>query len=142
VSDRRPAALDRPRLALRVLLVAALAVPAAALLAGCAPLGLPEPPPAGDGGTPCTRANAIAADTVVLMARACNPWCIHVPTGTEVGFINQDAATYLMLSSGPPPFEIPLPPSSGGSTPKLLAPGTVVVTDAHWPAATVTIYVE
>jgi hypothetical protein len=136
VSDRRDHRDPAPRR------VTALAGPLLALLLACEPLALPEPPPAGDGGTPCTRATSISADTVVLVAGTCNPWCIHVPAGTAVGFVNQDRATYLMLSAGPPPFEIPLPISSAGSTPRLETPGTVVVTDAHWPAATVTIFVE
>jgi hypothetical protein len=136
VSDRRDRRDPVPPWA------AALGGSLLALLLACEPLSLPEPPPAGDGGTPCSRATSISADTVVLVARVCNPWCIHVPAGTAVAFVNQDPASYLMLSAGPPAFEIPLPASAAGSTPRLETPGTVVVTEAHWPAATVTIFVE
>ena len=115
---------------------------AAALCAACEVLGPAEPPPAGDGGTPCTRATAVAAATVVVVAGACNPWCIHVPAGASVEFLNQDRATYLFASEGPPAFEMLVPASSAASTPALASPGTVVVTAVHVPAATATIFVE
>jgi hypothetical protein len=115
---------------------------AAALCASCDEVGPAVPPPVGDGGTPCTRATAIASAMVVVVAGVCNPWCIHVPVGTRVEFLNQDPATYLLTSDGPPAFEMVLPPSSAASTPALAAPGTVVVTAAHVPAATATIFVE
>jgi hypothetical protein len=79
---------------------------------------------------------------VVLVAGACNPWCVHVPAGSRVEFLNQDPATYLLASDGPPAFELVIPAATAASTPPLAAPGTVVVTAIHVPAATATIFVE
>jgi hypothetical protein len=139
VSDRRDRHPARPGPRVTARRAALLA---AALCTSCETLGPAEPPPAGGGGTPCTRATAIAAAAVVVVAGSCNPWCIHVAAGARVEFLNQDPATYLFASEGPPPFEMLIPASSAASTPPLASPGTVVVTAVHAPAATATIFVE
>ncbi len=110
----------------------------AALLSGCAPI-VPEPPP--DPGTPCTRELAVASDTVVIAAGACNPWCVHVPAGTPVYFINNDPLLYLFAADPPLPYEIQVPQYAGTVTLPLAA-GTVTWTAVNQPAATVTIFVE
>jgi len=76
----------------------------AALLAGvaaCQPLDSAAPPPVTDGGTPCSPAVAVAAVDVVISAGACNPWCIHVPVGSRVFFINDDPVLYLFAADPP-----------------------------------------
>jgi len=129
VSDR----CDRPRLS--------PALGLAILACACAPLGSPEPPPVGDGGTPCSRASAVRASTVAVTAGICNPWCVVVGAGTRVNFLNQDPVTYLFEASGSATFELPLPPMAGGATPPLPV-GMVVVSAAHAPTTSVTVFVE
>jgi len=117
----------------------------AALLAGvaaCQPLDPVAPPPAPDGGTPCSRAVAVAASEVVVSAGACNPWCIHVPLGTSVFFLNGDPALYLFAADPPLPYDVQVPGFAGAVTLPLLTAGAVTWTAVHAPAATVTIYVE
>jgi hypothetical protein len=117
----------------------------AALLAGvaaCLPLDGASPPPVPDGGTPCSRAVAVAALDVVISAGACNPWCIHVPLGSRVYFFNNDPVTYLLAADPPLPYEVQVPGHTGAVTLPLEAVGAVTWTAVHSPAATVTIYVE
>jgi hypothetical protein len=133
VSDRADSRIARAARAL------ALATSLAAAGAGCSPHS-PEPPPP-DGGTPCTRAAAVAANEVVIVAGACNPWCIHVPAGAQVWFYNQDPVLYLVDSDPPVVPEMQLPASGATSTPPLAA-GTVTFTAVQAPSATVTVFVE
>lgn len=91
--------------------------------------------------TPCTRDVAVASDTVVIAAGACNPWCIHVPDGTAVTFINNDPLLYLFAADPALPYEIQVPQYAGAVT-LPLEPGTVIWTAVHQPAATVTVFVE
>jgi hypothetical protein len=117
----------------------------AALLAGvaaCQPLNSAAPPPVPDSGTPCSRAVAMAASDVVISAGACNPWCIHVPKGSRVYFINNDPALYLFAADPPLPYEVQVPGYTGAVTLPLETAGTVTWTAVHAPAATVTIFVE
>ncbi len=109
------------------------------LLAACqAPL--PAAPPGGDA-TPCTRATAVAADTVVLVAGACNPWCVVTHVGSVVYFTNHDAVLHDMVADPALPYDLPVPP--GGTLATLpLAAGTVTWTSVHQPSATVTLFVE
>ena len=113
----------------------------AALLAGvaaCHPLAPSVP----DGGTPCSRAVAVAALDVVISAGACNPWCIHVPVGSRVYFVNNDPVTYLFAADPPLPYEVQVPGHANAVTLPLETVGTVTWTAVHSPAATVTIFVE
>ena len=117
----------------------------AALLAGvtaCQPLHSAAPPPDPDGGTPCSRAVAVAALDVVISAGACNPWCIHVPVGSRVFFINDDPVPYLFAADPPLSYEVQVPGHAGAVTLPLDTVGTVTWSAVHAPAATVTIYVE
>ena len=117
---------------------AAAAVTAVALVAACGPL----PPTAPPGPVvPCTREVAVASDTVVIAAGACNPWCIHVPAGTAVYFINNDPALYLFMADPALPYDVQVPGYAGAVT-LPLASGTVTWTAVHQPAATVTIFAE
>jgi len=130
VSDRLDGRFDFLRA------VALVAV--AALATTCGPV-LPEPPlgPV----TPCTRDAAVASDTVVIAAGVCNPWCIHVPAGTPVYFVNNDPLIYLFTADPALPYEIQVPQYAGTVTLPLAA-GTVTWTAVHQPAATVTVFVE
>ena len=110
-------------------------------VAACQPLNPAQLPPEGDGGTPCTLAAAVASDTVVIAAGACNPWCIHVPAGTAVYFINNDPALYLFMADPALPYDVQVPGYAGAVT-LPLASGTVTWTAVHQPAATVTIFAE
>ena len=114
---------------------------AAAALAACQPLGPAALPPAGDGGTPCTLASAVRAESVAVVAGICNPWCIRVGAGASVGFVNQDPVAYLLSAPGDSGFEIVLPAMGAASTPSL-ASGTVVVSEVHHPSLSVTVFVE
>jgi hypothetical protein len=113
----------------------------AALLAGVTACD-PATPPAPDGGTPCSRAVAVPFDEVAISAGACNPWCIHVPVGSRVYFINNDPVTYLFTADPPLWNELPVPGHAAAVTPPLETAGTVTWTAVHSPAATVTIFVE
>jgi hypothetical protein len=134
VSDR----LDGRFASLRATALAALLLGVAA----CQPLNPPVPPPESDGGTPCSRSVAVAASDVVISAGACNPWCIHVPVGTSVYFINNDPAPYLFAADPPLPYEVQVPGYAGSVTLPLQGVGAVTWTAVQSPAATVTIYVE
>lgn len=117
----------------------------AALLAGvaaCLPLDGAAPPPVPDGGTPCSRAVAVAFAEVVISAGACNPWCIHVPVGSRVYFINNDPALYLFAADPPLGYEVQVPGFSGAVTLPLETAGAVTWSAVHSPAATVTVFVE
>ncbi len=111
-----------------------------ALVAACQPLGPISPPP--DGGTPCSRAVAVAADTVVISAGACNPWCIHVAVGTPIYFLNQDPGLYYFVADPPLPYDVQVPGSAPAVTLPLSTAGTVTFTAVHAPSATVTVFVE
>jgi hypothetical protein len=113
----------------------------AALLAGVAACH-PATPPVPDAGTPCSRAVAVPFDEVVITAGVCNPWCIHVPVGSRVYFINNDRASYLFVADPPLPYEVQVPGNAGAVTLPLETAGTVTWTAVHAPAATVTIFVE
>jgi hypothetical protein len=130
VSDRLDGRFDFLRA------VALVAV--AALVAACGPV--PPEPPFGPG-TPCTRDAAVASDTVVIAAGVCNPWCIHVPAGTPVYFINNDPFLYLFAAEPALPYEVQVPQHAGAVTLPLAA-GTVTWTAVHQPAATVTVFAE
>jgi hypothetical protein len=117
---------------------AAAAVATVTLVAACGPL-LPTPPPGPV--VPCTREAAVASDTVVVAAGACNPWCIHVAAGTAVYFINNDPALYLFMADPALPYDVQVPGYAGAVT-LPLASGTVTWTAVHQPAATVTIFAE
>ena len=118
---------------------AAAAVTAVALVAACGP----QPPTAPPGPVvPCTREVAVASDTVVIAAGACNPWCIHVAAGTPVTFFNDDPALYFFLADPPLVYEDVQVPGYAGAVTLPLSPGTVTWTSAHQPAATVTVFVE
>ena len=113
----------------------------AALLAGaaaCQPLAPPVP----DGGTPCSRAVAVAFAEVLISAGACNPWCIHVPVGSRVYFINNDPVTYLFAADPPLSYEVQVPGHAGAVTLPLEPAGAVTWSAVHSPAATVTVFVE
>jgi hypothetical protein len=110
-----------------------------ALVTACQPLGTAFPP---DGGTPCTRAVAVAADTVVISAGACNPWCIHVPVGPPIYFFNGDRDSYYFVADPPLPYDVPVPASAPTVTLPLTTAGTVTFTAVHAPSATVTVFVE
>jgi hypothetical protein len=113
-----------------------------ACAAACQPPSSTSPPPIPDGGTPCSRAVAVAFSEVVISAGVCNPWCIHVPVGTPVTFLNNDPAIYLFAADPPLPYEIQVPGYAGAVTLPLDAVGTVTWTAVHAPAATVTVFVE
>jgi hypothetical protein len=131
VSDRLDRRFD-PR--------SAVALAAAALLGACqAHDPFPAQP---DGGTPCTRDVAVASDTVVVSAGACNPWCIHVPVGTPVYFVNQDPDLYLFTADPPLTYDLQVPGYAANVTAPLEPAGTVTWTAVQNPAATVTIFVE
>jgi len=136
VSDR----FDRPWVPWRPAALVALAAAAGLLvLTGCPthdPLVVPP-----DGGVPCTRAAAIASDTVVIAALVCNPSCIHVKAGTPVYFINHDPFTYYLVADPPLPYDLSVPPYAGTVTLPLAA-GTVTWTAPHQPSAAATIFVE
>ena len=120
----------------------AASITAAALVAACGTLNPLEAPPVPSGpGTPCTRAASVAADTVVISAGACNPWCIHLPAAKPVTFINHDPALYLFTADPVLPYDVQVPGHATTVTLPLAA-GTVTWTAAHQPAATVTIFVE
>jgi hypothetical protein len=130
VSDRLDGRFDFLR--------AAVALLAAAVVAACQPHDPAQPPP---GGTPCSRAVAVASDTVVIAAGVCNPWCIHVPAGTPVYFVNNDPALYLFMAEPALPYDVQVPAHAGNVTLPLAA-GTVTWTAVQQPAATATIFVE
>jgi hypothetical protein len=111
-----------------------------ALVAACQPLDPIPPPP--DGGTPCSRAVAVASDTVVISAGACNPWCIHVAAGTPIYFLNHDPDLYYFVADPPLPYDVPVPGSAPAVTLPLTTVGTLTFTAVHAPAATVTVFVE
>ena len=117
---------------------AAAAVTAVALVSACGP-SLPTAPPGPV--VPCTREVAVASDTVVIAAGACTPWCIHVPAGTAVYFINNDPALYLFMADPALPYDVQVPGYAGAVT-LPLASGTVTWTAVHQPAATTTVFVE
>ncbi len=127
----------------RFRLLRAVAILAAAMVAGCASHDptqlLPVPP---DPGTPCTRDTAVASDTVVVAAGACNPWCIHVPANTSVYFINADPNLYYFVADPPLSYDVQVPGYAGAVTLPLTVRGQVTWTEVHHPAATVTIFVE
>jgi hypothetical protein len=116
----------------------AATIAAAALVVACQPHDPARPPP---GGTPCSRAVAVASDTVVIAAGVCNPWCIHVPAGTPVYFVNDDPALYLFMAEPALPYDVQVPAYAANVTLPLAA-GTVTWTAAQQPAATVTMFVE
>jgi hypothetical protein len=130
--------LDRRIAPVRALALAAL-LPC---LVACQPLNPTSPPPVGDGGTPCSRSVAVDSDTVVIAAQVCDPWCIHVPTGTSVYFINNDTAMYLFVADPPLSYDVQVPGRSPAVTLPLDTPGTVSFTAVHAPTATVTVFVE
>jgi hypothetical protein len=130
VSDRLDGRFDFLR--------AAVALLAAAVVAACQPHDPAQPPP---DGTPCTRAVAVASDTVVIAAGVCNPWCIHVPAGTPVYFVNDDPALYLFMAQPALPYDVQVPAHAANVTLPLAA-GTVTWTAVQQPAATATIFVE
>jgi hypothetical protein len=84
---------------------------------------------------------AVASDTVVIAAGVCNPWCIHVPAGTPVYFVNNDPALYLFMAEPALPYDVQVPAHAGNVTLPLAA-GTVTWTAVQQPAATATIFVE
>jgi hypothetical protein len=110
-------------------------------VAACHPLNPAQLPPEGDGGTPCTLAEAVAFDTVVIAAGACNPWCIRVAAGSPIYFVNQDQAYYLFMADPPLPYDVQVPGRSPAVTLPLPA-GTWTFTAVQAPAATVTVFVE
>jgi hypothetical protein len=134
VSDR----LDW-RIAPRRALALAVLLPC---VAACQPLNPTSPPPVGDGGTPCTRASAVSSDTVVIAAQACDPWCIYLPAGSSLYFINNDTAMYLFVADPPLPYDVQVPGRSPAVTLPLDTRGTVTFTAVHAPTATVTVFVE
>jgi hypothetical protein len=113
-----------------------------ALVAACQPLNPAAPLPESDGGTPCSRALAVASDTVVIAAGACNPWCIHVPVGTTVNFVNNDPDLYFFVPDPPLTADVQVPGRAPGFTDPLATPGEVTFTAVHAPSATVTVFVE
>jgi hypothetical protein len=115
-------------------------VAVAALVAACGTMNAAEPPPVPAG--PCTRAVAVASDTVVISAGVCNPWCIHVAAPTPVYFINNDPTLYFFTADPALPYDVQVPGNAGAVTLPLTAVGPVTWTAAHQPAATVTIFVE
>ena len=120
----------------------AASIAAAALVAACGTLNPVDLPPVPSGpGTPCTRAVSVAADIVVISAGACNPWCIHLPAGKPVYFINNDPTLYLFAADPVLPYDVQVPGYAGTVTLPLAA-GTVTWTAVHQPAATVTVFVE
>jgi hypothetical protein len=134
VSDRLDGRFAPFRAIARVALLVAVAA--------CQPLNPTSPPPSSDGGTPCTRAVAVASDTVVIAAGACNPWCIHVPVGTPVYFVNYDTTTYLFVADPPLSYDVQVPGNAPAVTLPLSPAGAVTFTAVHAPTATVTVYVE
>jgi hypothetical protein len=117
----------------------AASVAAALVVAACGRLEPPVPPgPV----VPCTRAVAVASDTVVISAGVCNPWCIHVAARTPVYFINGDPTLYYFTAAPTLPYDIQVPGYAGAVTPPLTALGAVTWTAVQQPAATVTIFVE
>jgi hypothetical protein len=78
---------------------------------------------------------------VVVTRGICNPWCVEVPDGTPVAFLNQDPVEYEFAAPGTSGFEIVLAPYSAAETPPLPA-GTVDVSAVGQPSAAVTIIVE
>ncbi len=115
---------------------------AMALAAGCQPLDpaqpLPVPP---DGGTPCTRAVAVRADSVVIAAGTCIPWCLVVAAGTPVTFFNNDAALYYFVATPALPYDVQVPGYAGMMTLPLPV-GTWTWTALQSPATTATVFVE
>jgi hypothetical protein len=141
VSDR----LDGRFGLLRTAALLAAALAAGALAGGCEPRDTsfipPDPPPP----VPCTREVAVAADTVVIAAGACNPGCIHVPVGTTLYFLNGDPTLYVFASPPPPATArelVQVPGRAAMTTVPLDSPGTYVYEALQWPAATVTVFVE
>jgi hypothetical protein len=123
-------------------LAGAAVLAAAALSVACQTLEPASPPPVPpDGGTPCSRAVAVAADTVVIAAGACIPWCIAVPAGTEVTFQNNDPVLYYLVADPPLPYDVQVPAYAGMATLPLPV-GTYTWTAVQNPATTVTIFVE
>jgi hypothetical protein len=117
----------------------AASLAAALVVAACGRLEPPVPP----GPTvPCTRAVAIATDTVVISAGVCNPWCIHVAARTPVYFINGDPTLYYFTADPALTYEDVQVPGNAGTATLPLPAGTVIWTAAHQPAATVTVFVE
>jgi len=131
VSDR----LDGPFLLFR-----AVALLAAAAALACQPaVPPPEPPPVP---IPCTRDVAVASDTIVISAGICNPYCIHVPVGTVVYFLNNDPMLYLFVADPPLPYDVQVPGFAGSETLPLASAGTMTWTAVQQPAATATVFVE
>ncbi len=130
------------RLESRSALRVAAVVLAAALGAGCQPLDPAQGAPAPSGPpVPCTREVAVASDTVVITAAACNPYCLHVAAGTPVYFLNHDGTAYYFVASPALPYDLPVPAYAGTVTLPLAA-GTVTWTAVHAPSATATVFVE
>ncbi|HET8725538.1 MAG TPA: hypothetical protein VFM53_15170 [Anaeromyxobacteraceae bacterium] len=141
MSDR----LDRGFARVRPWALVAAVLVAGALAPACTPHDQGEQPPDPPPPVPCTREVAVAADTVVIAAGACNPGCIHVPAGAEVLFLNGDPTLYVFASPPPPaPARelVQVPGRAGMTTLPLDAPGTYVYEALQWPAATVTVFVE
>jgi hypothetical protein len=124
----------------RLLLPRAVALVAAAAALACQPaVPLPDPPPVP---IPCTRDVAVASDTIVVSGGICNPYCIHVPVGTTVYFLNSDPALYLFVADPPLPYDVQVPGYAGAETLPLAAAGTMTWTAVQQPAATATVFVE
>lgn len=83
----------------------------------------------------------MASDTIVISAGICNPWCLQVPTGTSVYFINNDPALYYFTADPALPYDIQVP-GYGGAVTLPLSAGTVTWTALQDPAATATIFAE
>jgi hypothetical protein len=130
VSDRLDGRLVLPR---------AVALLAAATALACQPATpLPDPPVP----VPCTRDVAVASDTIVVSAGICNPYCIHVPVGTVVYFLNNDPMLYLFVADPALAYDVQVPGYAGAETLPLEAAGTMTWTAVQQPAATATIFVE
>ncbi len=112
----------------------------AGAVAGCGPMRSLDPPVPPEP-TPCTRATAVGADTVVITAGVCNPWCIHVAAGASVTFLNGDPALYYLTAEPVFPYDLQVPGYAGAVTLPLPV-GAVTWTAVQAPSATVTVFVE
>jgi hypothetical protein len=124
----------------RFLLRRAVALLAAASALACQPaIPLPDPAPVP---VPCTREVAVASDTIVVSGGICNPYCIHVPVGATVYFVNNDPWLYLFVADPPLWYDVQLPGYAAAETLPLGTAGTMTWTAAQQPAATATVFVE
>jgi hypothetical protein len=78
---------------------------------------------------------------VVIAAGACNPWCVVVPVGSSVYFLNGDPSMYLLVADPALPYELQVPGRAGTVTLPLAA-GKVTWTAVQQPSVTVTLFVE